>query len=209
MKKISFSKVNFAGSALAPEFFPRLRSESGRFLPEIAIVGRSNVGKSSLINHLTQRKELARVSATPGKTQTLNFFSLDDTLVLVDLPGYGYAKVSGALRKNWAESLDHYFEKRETLAYIFLLLDIRRIPSDEDLAFVRWAEHHQKPLLIIFTKADKLNNAEKKAQMKKMQNLLTSSSLESSLLLYSIKDPQARIALIEAINNIIHRHEEQ
>lgn len=120
-------------------------------LPEIAFVGRSNVGKSSLINHLVNHSGLARVSKTPGKTALLNFFSIDEKVVLVDLPGYGYAKAEKTTKKRWASLIEHYLSTRASLSLICQLLDSRHPPTEQDLLLANWV---QTPLLFIFTKSD-------------------------------------------------------
>lgn len=205
MKKVTFSQAQFVTSALAGEHFPKLVTDGGLPLPEIAIVGRSNVGKSSLINHLLKNKGLARVSATPGKTQTLNFFTVDEQLALVDLPGYGFAKVTPEMKKQWAKSIDSYLNQRASLKMILFLLDSRRSPTEEDCVFIKWASHHQLPFLIIFTKADKVSENEKRSNalncLEIFKNYL--HNIPIRFLHYSIKDPRARIELIETINSIL------
>lgn len=205
MKKVSFSQAQFITSALSHETLPKLKTENGNLLPEIAVIGRSNVGKSSLINHLLKRKGLARVSATPGKTQTLNFFTVDEELALVDLPGYGFAKATDDLRKQWASAIDHYLNDRPTLKLVLFLLDSRRTPTEEDCAFAKWATHHELPILMIFTKADKLNENQKRLNalntLEVFKNYVHNTPIR--FLHYSIKDPRARMELIDMINSIL------
>lgn len=203
MKKVVFSKATFLKAALSPESWPTIHAPSGGLLPEIAFVGRSNVGKSSLINHLLKKKYLAKVSDTPGKTQTLNFFNVDDQIALVDLPGYGYAKAPPGMREKWAKSIDAYLEKRSSLALILLLLDIRRVPTVEDIAFVQWAAHFKKPLLIIFTKTDKVKAQERQRNTKRALEIFVE---EFPYLHYSIKDAKSRPLLIETINKLLSDH---
>jgi GTP-binding protein len=131
-----------------------LRSPS---LPEIALVGRSNVGKSSLINHLLNQKNLARVSKTPGKTNLLNFFSVDGKFLLVDLPGYGYAKRAQSDKERWAPLIEHYLSTRPSLRLVCQLLDSRHSPTEDDSSFAQWV---QLPLLFIFTKSDLISSSE-------------------------------------------------
>ncbi len=152
-----FAKAEFITSAATNSQYPSVVDEGGNPLPELAVVGRSNVGKSSLINHLTQNKKLARVSSTPGKTQLINFFNLDEELILVDLPGYGFAKVPKTIRDDWSALIQNYLENRNELKLILLLCDARHPPTKDDLLFVQWAKHYQKPLILLFTKTDKLN----------------------------------------------------
>lgn len=125
-------------------------------LPEYAFIGRSNVGKSSLINMLTQQKKLAKTSGRPGKTQLINHFLINDKWYLVDLPGYGYARVSKTQKKTFQKFITNYFKEREQLVCAFVLVDIRHDPQPIDLSFMRWLGEHQIPFGIIFTKSDKL-----------------------------------------------------
>ena len=124
-------------------------------LPEFALIGRSNVGKSSLLNLLTGRRDLARVSATPGKTDLLNFFLINRTWLLVDLPGYGYARASRSKREGFAQSVDDYLEGREELTCVFVLIDSRLPPQAIDLQFLAWLHQLSLPFALVFTKADK------------------------------------------------------
>ncbi|TRO65634.1 ribosome biogenesis GTP-binding protein YihA/YsxC [Christiangramia sabulilitoris] len=125
-------------------------------LPEYAFIGRSNVGKSSLINMLTGRKSLAKTSAKPGKTQLINHFLINENWHLVDLPGYGYAQVSKSTKRVFQKFITAYFEKREQMICAFVLIDSRHKPQPIDMEFMRWLGEHNVPFCIIFTKADKL-----------------------------------------------------
>ena len=145
-------------SAVKPKDFPPAA------LPEVAFVGRSNVGKSSLINVLAGRKALVRTSSTPGRTQLINFFDINGILTLVDLPGYGYAKAPPELRKQWGPMIETYLAKRENLRAVVLILDIRRIPSDGDLDMLGWLERYDIPPIIVLTKCDKLSKIERAKQ---------------------------------------------
>jgi GTP-binding protein len=194
MKKVPFTSARYVASAFNIESFPKLQ------MPEIALVGRSNVGKSSLINHLLRNSTLAKVSSTPGKTQSINFFTVDETLALVDLPGYGYAKVPKALRGKWSELIDHYLENREELRILLLLLDCRRELTPEDHALIEWASFQQKPVLLVFTKSDKLKEAEKQKNLSKVLGSIP----HVHFLHYSIKEPAGRMQLIETINRLLH-----
>lgn len=157
---MNFTLGKFLISALKPDEFPHLKSPSGKMLPEIAFAGRSNAGKSSFINALLQTKALAKTSSTPGKTQRINFFLIDEALLLVDLPGYGFAKAPPSEVKNWSFAIDEYLNHRPSLRMVFLILDIRREPSREDLLIAEWAASKQIGLFVIFTKRDKLSDAE-------------------------------------------------
>ncbi|MBS0628274.1 MAG: YihA family ribosome biogenesis GTP-binding protein, partial [Verrucomicrobia bacterium] len=174
-----------------------------------AIIGRSNAGKSSLINHLTQKKNLVYVSSTPGKTQLINFFLVDNKLMLVDLPGYGFAKVDRELRKSWGEVLASYLEYRPQLKLLILVLDSRRDPSEEDKGMIAWAQSQQKQLLFIFSKIDKLNNSEKKQSEIRIINSLSELMQNQTIhyILYSIKDNQCRINLQNKISFLLSTYQ--
>lgn len=126
-------------------------------LPEIAFAGKSNVGKSSLINAIINRKSLARTSSQPGKTQTINFYNLNKELFLVDLPGYGYAQVSASVREQWGKMIEKYLNKSTQLKLVFLLIDIRHEPSANDCLMYEWIVHNGFDPVIICTKADKIS----------------------------------------------------
>ena len=128
--------------------------------PEFAFIGRSNVGKSSLINLLTNRKKLAKISSTPGKTQTINHFLINDHWYLVDLPGYGYAKTSRDKRFEFGKMIEQYILQRENLNCLMILLDARLEPQKIDLAFIHWCGEKEIPIALVFTKADKLTKNE-------------------------------------------------
>ncbi len=147
---MNIKSAAFVGSAVKSSQYP------AEGLPEIAFAGRSNVGKSSLVNTLVGRKNLVKTSSTPGRTQTINFFLINDTLHFVDLPGYGYAKVSAEVRKNWGPMVERYLKTRESLCAAVVILDIRRTPNQADLDLVAWLIHYNIPQILVLTKADKL-----------------------------------------------------
>jgi len=151
---MSSLKAEFVVSSGQPGSFP-----SGS-LPEIAFLGRSNVGKSSLINALTGYKKLAFTSNTPGRTQTINFYRVDDKFFLVDLPGYGYARVPKGFTDQWKKLIDSYLSNRESLVLSCLIIDTRRGWMEKDLDLKRWLDHYCRPYLVVATKTDKLNQAE-------------------------------------------------
>lgn len=134
--------------------------------PEYAFIGRSNVGKSSLINMLVQRKELAKISGTPGKTQTINFFQVNDTWRIVDLPGYGYARISKKKRKEWKAMIYNYLKVRTSLQCVFCLLDSRHSLQKIDVEFLDWIGENQIPFSIVYTKVDKLKSYEAEENIK-------------------------------------------
>ncbi len=194
MKKVEFKSAQFLTSALKTDELPELT------LPEIAVVGRSNVGKSSLINHLLQSKKVAKVSSTPGKTQRINYFVIDESLLLVDLPGYGYAKTSKTLQEEWGVWIDKYLKERG-LKLILFLLDSRRELTEEDRQFLGWAFYEKIPLLLVLTKGDKLSQKEKHAAFKRIENEKSLSGFPP--LLYSVKEGKCRQALIHEINQVL------
>ena len=147
---MKITSAEFIKSAVWPPQYPLAT------LPEIAFVGRSNVGKSSLINTLVGRKSLAKTSNTPGRTQLINFFTVNEKISFVDLPGYGFAKVSQSVKKNWGEMVEAYLKERQNLALVIFILDIRRDPSEDDLSLREWLTHYRIPYLYILTKADKI-----------------------------------------------------
>lgn len=133
--------------------------------PEYAFIGRSNVGKSSLINMLTQNKHLAKISGTPGKTQLINHFGIDDRWYMVDLPGYGFAKVGKSLKSNWEKMIKGYLTHRENLIATFVLIDSRLSPQKIDLEFILWCAQNEVPIVLVFTKADKLSKSKVQANV--------------------------------------------
>lgn len=141
-------------------------------LPEYAFIGRSNVGKSSLINMLCRKKGLAKTSQSPGKTQVINHFKINDVWYLVDLPGYGYAKVSQTTRKSWEGMIKTYLEKRENLQCVMVLIDSRLEPQRVDLEFIDWLGSKAIPFVIIFTKADKQSKTKTAANVDLFKNTL-------------------------------------
>ena len=141
-------------------------------LVEIAFAGRSNVGKSSLINALMNRKAYARTSQQPGKTQTINFYNINDALYFVDLPGYGYAKVSQETVKKWGKMIDGYLEKSKTLRLVFVLVDIRHKPNQNDIQMYQWCVNYGFNPIIIATKEDKIKRSQKAKQIKQIKDAL-------------------------------------
>ena len=144
--------------------------DTGR--PEIAFAGKSNVGKSSLINGLMNRKSLARTSAQPGKTQTINFYNINDAMYLVDLPGYGYAKVSQDTVKKWGKMIDGYLHQSKVLRLVFLLVDIRHKPNQNDIQMYEWCVNYGFNPIIIATKSDKIKRSQLQKQIKQIKDAL-------------------------------------
>jgi GTP-binding protein len=158
--------ARFVTSAAEPKQFPP------EGLPEIAVVGRSNVGKSSLINALVGQTGLARTSRTPGRTRLVNWFEIDDKFHLVDLPGYGYAEVSRDMRESWRPLIESYLSERKTLAGVLLLIDVRRGAQDDELDFVPWLEARGTPIVVALTKADKLAKNKRMLEVTKAKKTL-------------------------------------
>ena len=141
-------------------------------VPEIAFAGRSNVGKSSLLNLLTNRKSLARVSGAPGKTRTINFYRINDAFRIVDLPGYGYAKISKSISENWGDMMEEYFRNRQGLKKVVQLVDIRHAPSAQDVQMYEYLRHYGLDGLVAATKADKVSRNEMQKCMRTIRQTL-------------------------------------
>ena len=170
-------------------------------LPEIAFVGKSNVGKSSLINTLMQRKSLARTSQAPGKTQTINYYKVNDSLYFVDLPGYGYAKVSQELRQKWGKMIERYITTSPTLKLICLLVDIRHEPTENDRLMYDWIKYHGYKVLLILTKADKLKRSVLNKHIKMIEKALKVAD-EDIIVAFSSETKQGREEVYEIIDNM-------
>lgn len=145
---------------------------------EVAFAGRSNAGKSSAINTITHQKNLARVSKTPGRTQLLNFFRLDDERRLVDLPGYGYAKVPEGMHKSWGAMIESYLSRREALQGVFLIMDIRHPLTEFDDRMIEWCQHYELPIHITLTKSDKLSRGAAHEVLLKVNKILEARSAQ-------------------------------
>jgi GTP-binding protein len=160
------TSAQFVASASAPASFPRDER------PEVAFLGRSNVGKSSLINSLLGVKGLARTSSTPGRTRALNFFLVNEQFFFVDLPGYGYAKTTQAERRAWGELIEKYLAQRRQLVLSILIVDARHEPSPLDLQMKSWLQHFGLPYLVVSTKVDKLSANEQRASEQRARKIL-------------------------------------
>lgn len=190
-------------SAVRPSQYPKTG------VPEFAFVGRSNVGKSSLINKILNRKSLARVSATPGKTITINFYNIDDTIFLVDLPGYGYAKRSQEEISKWGDMIESYLQQRPQLKQIFLLVDSRHAPSKDDIMMLEWIRtvRPDEPVVAIATKTDKLNKTERENNLNMLWEKLELTE-DDILVPFSTKDDEGKNTVWDMINLLLYGAEE-
>ena len=175
-------------------------------LPEFAFAGKSNVGKSSLINGLMNRKSYARTSSQPGKTQTINFYNINEQLYFVDLPGYGYAKVSMELRAKWGKMIERYLKKSEQLKLIFLLVDIRHEPSENDRDMYDWIVHNGFQPIVIATKLDKINRSQIAKQTKLIRTSLKMPK-EGILIPFSAETKQGRDEIWQKIEELLPKAE--
>jgi GTP-binding protein len=167
---------------------------------EIALVGRSNVGKSSLINKLVNRKKLAKSSSTPGKTRTINYYFINEEWYLVDLPGYGYAKVSKAEREKWSRMIERYLQGRPQVRGVIQLLDIRHPPNENDISMKKWLEHCEIPILLVVTKADKISRG---ARQKNLAIIKKTLEISENPLCFSSETGEGVAELTTAIADMI------
>ena len=170
-------------------------------LPEIAFAGRSNVGKSSLINTLVNRKRLVKTSSTPGRTQLINFFDINQNLTFVDLPGYGYARVPAAIRKKWGPMIETYLSTRQTLKGVVIIMDIRRLPREEEQNLIHWLAHYSIASILVLTKTDKLS----KTKLIKQQAAIVKSLAvaKEDVILFSAKTRRGKDAVWDGILSLL------
>ena len=188
---MKIKSATFVTSATKPSQYPPAN------LPEIAFAGRSNVGKSSLINTLVNRKHLVKTSSTPGRTQLINFFNINDSIGFVDLPGYGYARVPVSVRKKWGPMIETFLSKRKTLKGIVVIMDIRRTPGTEESDLLHWLEHFNIPCILVITKVDKLS---KNKQNKQVNHIIqTLGVARDEVILFSAKTRLGKDAVWGAI----------
>ena len=187
--------AEFITSAAHPHQYPQDQS------PEVAFAGRSNVGKSALINCLVQRKNLVRTSRTPGRTQLINFFNINDSFRFVDLPGYGYAKVSQSLRATWGPMIETYLDSRENLRGIVHIMDLRHPPTTDDISLWSWLKEKKIPAVPILTKADKLPRAKWNPLAQTAGQLLGISP--AGLIVFSAQTRQGRNELLDRIKELV------
>ena len=189
-----YQRSQFLTSASKASQFP---AEDGI---EVAFAGRSNAGKSSAINTLCDNKTLARTSKTPGRTQLVNFFSIDEQRRLVDLPGYGYAKVPEQMRRDWQKLMESYLSKRRVLHGLVVIMDIRHPLKDYDLQMLEWCQHFGIPAHILLTKADKLKRGPALQTLQKVKKLLKDEDLNPSIQLFSALNKQGVEELHDKLN---------
>ena len=187
--------AEFITSAVKPSQYPQSA------FPEIAFSGRSNVGKSSLINTLVNRKRLVKTSSTPGRTQLINFFVINETFGFVDLPGYGYAKVPRSVHAKWGPMIETFLKSREQLKGVVLLMDIRRTPDHKEIDFIRWMTQYQLEKVLVLTKADKLSKTKQNKQVDVISDALAIS--KANLILFSAKTRLGKDKVWSAINYIL------
>jgi GTP-binding protein len=207
MNRSSFQNAKFVKTAIRSKDYPTLKTAFGDLMPEIAVAGRSNVGKSSLLNHLFHSKDLVKTSSTPGKTQAINFFTVSEEIAFADLPGYGYAQVPTSVRKQWGPMVQEYLEHRSSLRLILFLFDIRRTPNEEDLEFLEWTAHHQKSVILVLTKIDKVTRNEKAANTRKILAAFDSENLHH--VHYSVVKNQGNRELMQILREALNSPEEE
>jgi GTP-binding protein len=193
---MNLKNANFELSAVKPEQYP------ARQLPEIALVGRSNVGKSSIINSLLNRKNLALVSAEPGKTRQINFYNIDNALYFADLPGYGFARVSKAEKASWGEMIEIYLNSRKQLQLILMLVDIRHTPTEDDRIMYDWLLDRDQPRLLVATKLDKISRGQVPKQLQNIHATLAINP-KDTLIPFSAVTGQGRDEVWNQIRKII------
>lgn len=189
---MKITQAEFIISAVGPSQYP----EDG--LPEIALAGRSNVGKSSLINRLIQRRNLARTSSQPGKTQQLNYYRVNDAYYFVDVPGYGFAKVSKTQRQAWGRMIEAYISEREQIKLVLHIIDLRHPPTKDDIMMYDWLSHYDIPLCVVATKADKLPRSKWASHLKQIRTSLLMRP-DHPLIMFSAETGAGRDEVWDAI----------
>jgi GTP-binding protein len=176
-------------------------------MQEIAMAGKSNVGKSSLINSLTRHSKLAKTSSAPGKTRLINYYSINEDFILVDLPGYGFAKAPKSEQEKWSQMIEGYLTGSQNLKHVFHLVDIRHTPTKEDVMMIEYLRHYDIPFSVIATKADKLSKAQRSRSIPVICRTLVVQPWE--ILQYSSEDLTGREALLDKIDAILHPEKEE
>ncbi len=193
---MKITSAEFIKSAVKPDQYPKTG------LPEVAFAGRSNVGKSSLINALLGRRKLAQTSATPGKTRLVNFFSVNGKLCFVDLPGYGFARVSQAVKESWGPMIETYLRDSASLRLVVSILDVRHDPTGQDRDLIEWLRHYGRPHVIVLTKADKLSRGEALKRRRQIASLLELGE-DEPLILFSAQTGDGKAELWKVIGNVL------
>jgi GTP-binding protein len=193
---MKIATAEFVGSAISPAQYPR------QPLPEIAFAGRSNVGKSSLINTLVHRKNLVKTSSTPGKTQVINFFVVNQRFLLVDLPGYGYAKVPRAIQASWRPMVETYLRQRATLRAVVHIVDLRHPPTPQDQQLRSWLLHHRLTVVTVATKADQVTRGQHIAHIQAIRQTLVLPP-EEPVLLFSAQNREGRFPLWRCLEALL------
>jgi len=198
---MKITSAQFIKSAVWPPQYPPA------IMPEIAFVGRSNVGKSSLMNTIVGRKNLAKTSNTPGRTQLINFFTINEKISFVDLPGYGFAKVPRSVKKDWGDMMEVYLRERQSLCLVIFIMDIRRDPNADDLSLRDWLDHYRIPYLYVLTKSDKLSNNQAIARRRAIEKMLQLSS-EKKTILFSAKTQKGKVDILAFLENHLRAFDE-
>lgn len=193
---MNINNAKFVISAVSPTQYP------GESIPEFALAGRSNVGKSSMINKLMNRKSLARISSKPGKTATINFYNIDNAMHLVDLPGYGYAARSKEDTKEWGNMIETYLSSRPQLVATILLVDSRHKPTEDDQTMLQWIRHYHENVIVVATKTDKVKKSELEYKLRTIEETLKLTE-DDVLVPFSVNDDEGRITLWDIIQLMI------
>ena len=189
--------AEFVKSATEPSQYPEGK------LPEVAFAGRSNVGKSSLINTIARKKNLARTSSTPGCTRLINFITVNNEISLVDLPGYGYARAPIASKREWGPMIETYLKHRGSLESVIVILDVRRHPSEQDLTLIDWLRHYEIIPTVVLTKIDKISRSQAKVRQRKIKELL---ALTADPILFSARTGEGKDVIWGAIKDLLARN---
>lgn len=193
---MKITSAEFVASAVAPEFYPR------QLFPEVAFAGRSNVGKSSLINTLVHRKNLVKTSSTPGKTQAINFFCINERFLFVDLPGYGYAKVPPEVQARWRPMIETYLRQRETLRAVIHIVDLRHAPTAQDQQLRTWLMHKDMAVVVVATKADQVKRAQRAAHLAEIRRSFKLRE-DEPVVLFSSQDHDGRLELWQQLEHFL------
>jgi GTP-binding protein len=193
---MKINTAEFLVSAVTPESYPR------QLLPEVAFAGRSNVGKSSLINTLVHRKNLVKTSSTPGKTQAINFFCVNERFLFVDLPGYGYARVPPEVQARWRPMIETYLRRRENLRAVVHIVDLRHTPTAQDQQLRTWLMHQNMAVVVVATKADQVKRAQRAASLAEIRRSLSMRE-EEPVVLFSAQSHEGRLQLWQQLEHFL------